>query len=275
MLTVTAASGYSIGSPASATVTITNDDTDVTVAVSPPSVTESGATNLIYTFARNGLTTGPLTVTFSVGGTATFGSDYSQTGAATFSSISGSVTIAAGNTSANVIVDPAVDAVVESNETVVLTITAGTGYNVGAAPNNSATGTITDTPTIYTTDGVNAVAIDSVTFAAAPFRLVNDHNFSSDHVTRVILITSPLGITQQNPPPSTVAVHVSGYPTPLPIENVGPITGVPGFTGSYIVVQLPQDLSTLLIQGQPKTDLMVTVSLGSATSNTALLSIAP
>ncbi len=273
VLTVVSGSGYSVGSPSAATGTILNDDTDVTVGVSPSSVTESGATNLIYTFTRTGVTSGSMTVNFSVGGTATFGSDYSQTGAATFSSTNGTVTIPAGNPSANVIIDPAVDGVVDNNETVILTVTSGAGYNVGGA--NSATGTITDTPTIYTTDGVNAAAIDSVTFAAGPFHRVNEHNFSSDQVTRVILITSPLGITQQNPPASTVAVHISGYPTPLPIENVGPITGVPGFNGSYIVVQLPQDLWTLLIQNQPKTDLMVTVTLGNATSNTALLSIAP
>ena len=35
ILTVTAGTGYDVGTPASATGTITNDDTDVTVAVSP------------------------------------------------------------------------------------------------------------------------------------------------------------------------------------------------------------------------------------------------
>ena len=43
--------------PSSATGTITNDDTDVTVAVAPSSVAEDGATNLVYTFTRTGVTT--------------------------------------------------------------------------------------------------------------------------------------------------------------------------------------------------------------------------
>ena len=52
------------------------------MAVSPASVSEDGATNLVYTFTRNGVTSGALTVNFSVGGDATFGTDYTQTGAA-------------------------------------------------------------------------------------------------------------------------------------------------------------------------------------------------
>ena len=43
------------------------------------STTEDGAGNLVYTFTRNGVTTGALTVNFSIGGTATFNTDYTQT----------------------------------------------------------------------------------------------------------------------------------------------------------------------------------------------------
>jgi hypothetical protein len=120
--------------------TITTDDTDVTLAVSPASVSEDGSANLVYTFTRNGITTGPLTVNFSVGGTATLASDYTQSGAATFTATSGTVTFGAGNTTATVTVDPTTDAVFEPNETVILTVTAGAGYNV-ASP-SAATGTI-------------------------------------------------------------------------------------------------------------------------------------
>lgn len=275
-LTITPDAAYTIGT-GSASGTILNDDTSVSVAVSPASVTESGLLNLQYTFTRSGVTSGSLTVNFSVGGSATFSSDYSQSGAATFNSTSGTVTIPAGNPSATVVIDPAPDATgLEPNEDVTLTVTSGTGYSV-ASP-TSATGTITDTPTIYTTDGVNAVAIDSANFTTGPFRQVDNLNFSTDpdHLTRVILFTSNLGFAQNQPnPPPTLTVNVSGYPAPLPIENVGPITGVPGLSGSYIIVQLPKDLWTLLVQNQPKTDLQVTVTLNNTTSNTATISIAP
>ena len=132
ILTVTAGAGYNVGAPSSATGTITNDDTDVSVAVSPSSATEDGAGNLVYTFTRTGVTTGALTVNFSVGGTATFNTDYTQTGAATFTPPTGTVNFAAGSSTATVTVDPTADTTVEPDETVILTVTAGTGYNVGA-----------------------------------------------------------------------------------------------------------------------------------------------
>src|SRR6185436_17868534 len=134
-LTITAGAGYNIGAPSSASGTITNDDTDVSVAVSPASVAEDGATNLVYTFTRTGVTAGALTVNFSVGGSATFGispNDYTQTGATTFTTTSGSVTFGAGNSTATVTVNPETDSTVESDETVDLTVTSGAGYNVGS-----------------------------------------------------------------------------------------------------------------------------------------------
>ena len=139
-LTVTSGTNYAVGSPSSAIGTITNDDADVSVAVSPGSVAEDGATNLVYTFTRTGATSGALTVNFSVGGTAAFPGDYSQTGADSFSATSGTVTFTAGSPTTAVTVDPAADNTVEPDETVDLTVTSGTGYNVGTP--SSASGTI-------------------------------------------------------------------------------------------------------------------------------------
>lgn len=160
VLTVTSGVGYQVGAPSSASGTITNDDTDVSVAVSPASVAEDGATNLVYTFTRTGVTTGTLTVNFSIGGTATFGpspDDYTQTGATTFTPPTGTVTFGAGNSTATVTVDPEADSTVELDETVILTVTSGTGYNVGSP--SSATGTITNDDAEVTV----AVAPSSVT----------------------------------------------------------------------------------------------------------------
>ena len=144
ILTLTAGTGYNVGAPSVATGTITNDDTEVSVAVSPSSVLEDGATNMVYTFTRTGITSGALTVNFSVGGTAIFappGGDYTQFGADTFVNAgSGTVTFLAGSSTATVTVDPFGDADLEPNETVILTVTAGAGYTVGSP--SSATGTI-------------------------------------------------------------------------------------------------------------------------------------
>src|SRR5207244_2543834 len=46
-------------------------------------------------------------------------------------------------------------------------------------------------PTIIVEEGSNRIAaIDSVTFVRGPFTLSDDHNFSSDHRTRIIFFTS-------------------------------------------------------------------------------------
>jgi hypothetical protein len=145
ILTVIAGAGYGVGSPSVATGTIANDDTDVSVAVTPSATAEDGATNLVYTFTRTGLTSGTLTVNFSVGGTASFGTDYTQSGAAAFNATAGTVTFGAGSSTAAVTVDPSADTTVEANETVVLTVTTGTGYNTGSP--SAATGTITSDDT--------------------------------------------------------------------------------------------------------------------------------
>jgi hypothetical protein len=115
----------------------------VTLAVSTTSVTEDGTANLVYTFTRTGDTTNPLTVNYTVGGTATFNTDYSQTGAASFpnySSETGTVTFAANSATATVTIDPTADTTVEDDETVSLTLTSGTDYTVGTT--TPVTGTI-------------------------------------------------------------------------------------------------------------------------------------
>ncbi|MFN6008898.1 MAG: Calx-beta domain-containing protein, partial [Microcystis sp.] len=85
----------------------------ITLAVSPASVTEDGTANLIYTFTRTGSTTNPLTVNYSISGTATNGTDYT--------SLPTSVTFAANSATATLTVDPTADTTVESDETVSLT----------------------------------------------------------------------------------------------------------------------------------------------------------
>ncbi|MCA2572629.1 MAG: VCBS repeat-containing protein, partial [Microcystis sp. M42BS1] len=136
--------------------TITNDDLilpSITLAVSPSSVTEDGTTNLTYTFTRSGVTTDALTVNYTVGGTATNGTDYA--------SIPTSVTFAANSAIATVTVDPTADTTVESDETVVLTLASGTGYTIGTT--TPVTGTITNGP-----------VTPSITLAVAPSSVTED-----------------------------------------------------------------------------------------------------
>ncbi|MHA3773190.1 Calx-beta domain-containing protein [Verrucomicrobiota bacterium sgz303538] len=160
ILTLGAGTGYEIVNPSAATGTIANDDTDVSISVSPASVSEDGSGNLVYTFTRAGVTSGSLTVNFSVGGTAAFGTDFTQSGAGAFSATGGTVTFAPGATTATVTIDPTADNTVEGDETTVLTVTSGTGYNMGSTSvatgvisNDDADVTLSLSPTSVAEDG--------------------------------------------------------------------------------------------------------------------------
>jgi hypothetical protein len=189
ILTVVAGTGYNVGDPASATGTITNDDTDVSVAVAPTSTAEDGAGNLVFTFTRTGVTTGALTANFTIGGTATFNTDYTQTGAATFTPPTGTVQFAAGSSTATVTVDPTADTTVEPDETVILTVAAGTGYGIGAP--SMATGTITNDDT-------------DVSIAVAPSSVLEDG------ATNLVYTFTRTGVTST---PLTVNFTIGGTAT--------------------------------------------------------------
>jgi F5/8 type C domain len=90
--------------------------------------------DLVFTFARDGVTTLPLTINFGVSGTAIFGTDYTTSGAATFGATAGSVTILAGQATAAVTVSPVADAIIEPNESVILTLLNAATYAVATTP---------------------------------------------------------------------------------------------------------------------------------------------
>ena len=221
------------GAPASATGTITNDDTDVSVAVSPGSVAEDGATNLVYTFTRNGVTSSALTVNFSVGGTASFGvspNDYTQTGATTFTPPTGTVTFAAGSSTAMVTIDPEADTTVEPDETVVLTVTAGAGYNV-ASP-SSAIGTITNDDT-------------DVTVAVSP------GSVAEDGATDLVYTFTRAGVTSSS---LTVNFSVGGTASFGASPNDYTQTGATTFTPPTGTVTFAAGSPTATVTVDPETD---------------------
>jgi hypothetical protein len=106
----------------------------VTVAATDAAASEDGPDEGTFTITRTGSKAAPLTVAYTVGGTAAAGTDYE--------SLSGSAVIAAGKASVKVEVEPLADASAESAETVVLTLTDGAAYDLGTP--SSATVTIAD-----------------------------------------------------------------------------------------------------------------------------------
>ena len=122
MVTITPnAAAYAVGSPAAATVTLTSDDGVVTVVANDASAAEPTSTGQ-FRFTRAGTPAASLpavTVSYSVSGTATAGTDYTA--------LAGSVTIPAGVASALVTVTPVDDGELEPSETVIVTVTPGLG----------------------------------------------------------------------------------------------------------------------------------------------------
>ncbi|MGI2908949.1 beta strand repeat-containing protein, partial [Tolypothrix sp. VBCCA 56010] len=159
-LTLATGTNYTVGTTTPVTGTIKNDDTSVTLAVAPSDVLEDSGKGLVYTFSRTGVTDNDLTVNFGVEGTATFGSDYSQSGPTTFAATGGTVTFKADEKTKTVTLTPNKDDLAESDETIALTLTTDTGYTIGTA--NAVIGTIkNDEPEVTLAVTPNSVLEDS------------------------------------------------------------------------------------------------------------------
>ena len=139
VVTLSSATAGTNISTASGTGTILDDDPKF--SIDSPSVTEgdSGSVNLVFTVTLSASSTFRHTVDYADAGTGTAssGTDYAAVA-------SGTLTFAPGVTSRTIAVSVTGDAVVESNETVVLTLSNALAAGIATA---SGTGTITDNET--------------------------------------------------------------------------------------------------------------------------------
>ena len=110
----------------------------VAVTVATPEAREAGLQPGVFTVARDGETTAPLTVHYVVSGTASAGADYQA--------LSGTVLIEAGAATAAITVTPINDELTESNESVVVALSPGAGYGVGSPASASLTVVSDDLP---------------------------------------------------------------------------------------------------------------------------------
>lgn len=113
---------YSIAGPA-AEITITDDDL-MTVTIFPTGANAAEPSTVgTFTVKRDGDLTGNLVVFYTVSGSAASGDD--------FTPFSGSVTIPADATSANITLAPLEDTLLEGDESVTLTLTTNLAYSIG------------------------------------------------------------------------------------------------------------------------------------------------
>jgi len=117
--------------------TVTLSAMDDTAAEMPEGEPPDSGTVVV---ARSGVPQGDLTVYYTPSGTAANGTDYST--------LTGSVVIPDGATSATIVISPVDDGTFESDETVQLTLSSSPGYVVGAP--SAAAVTIQDNDTVLT-----------------------------------------------------------------------------------------------------------------------------
>jgi YD repeat-containing protein len=134
LVTLTLAAGtYTTNSQSTATVVIANKNPLVNITAPDPSATEGGDSGL-FTITRTADPSLPLTVYFTIGGTAVNGTDYAL--------ISNSVTIPSGQTYANLTIAPTGSTLGSSPATATLTLIPTNTYYLGAS--TAATVSITN-----------------------------------------------------------------------------------------------------------------------------------
>lgn len=158
---------YTVGAVNTATVNITDNDVtgnlSLEITANQPNAAEPGTHGEFTISIANGKRTAePLTVQYTISGTATPDADYQQ--------ITGTITIPADANSIRVPVQVINDLLVEDPETVILTISGGssTSFSYTAGTNNQATVTITseDIPA-----GDLTITKELVAPATGPYRL--------------------------------------------------------------------------------------------------------
>jgi large repetitive protein len=221
-LTISPNGAYAIGSPNSATVTIGDNDQPpplptVTVAATDANAAEPADVGT-FTVTRAGSTASSLTVNYTLSGTAQNGTDYQP--------LSGSLTIAAGSSSANITVNPIDDSAVESNETVILTIAANSAYTVGS-PSSAPITIVDDDQPPLPRPVVSVVASDALASEVGPdngaFRISRTGSTAAALTVRFVLTgTARNGVDYQTLATSvTIPAGASSAPvTVRPINDL-------------------------------------------------------
>ncbi|MFB2968121.1 Calx-beta domain-containing protein [Aerosakkonema sp. BLCC-F183] len=173
----------------------------VSIAATNPTTIESTPTTApgLFTVSVPCDTDEDLTVNYVISGIAINGTDY-QT-------LSGSVIIPSGANSATIPVVAIDDTLVESDETVIATLTTGTGYDVAASPKNTATVTILDDDALTQTT-VNIFASDPLASDATP---PDPGQFT---IARTGDLTQPLTVNYSVSPLSTATNNTDYKSTP-------------------------------------------------------------
>ncbi|RYD21545.1 MAG: hypothetical protein EOP88_11010, partial [Verrucomicrobiaceae bacterium] len=167
----------SLGATLTASAVISDDDVAaVTIAKINDGAETNSPTNGLFRVTQSAASSIATVVTYTVGGSATSGSDYTA--------LTGSVTIAAGQTTADISLAVLNDAIVEGTETVTVTLTGFTGGHTGI----TLGGTVLASANITDNDSGNVViakindGVETNTPADGLFRVTQSAISSSNTV---------------------------------------------------------------------------------------------
>ncbi len=196
-VSATASGGNGVAAPDDVTLTITDDDGVPTVSVGDATaVTEgndtSATTDMTFTVTLSAVSGKVVAVPYTLTGTATADDDYTDPATK-------SVTIAAGQTSADITIPVKGDTIDEPNETVIVTLgsptnatvstTAGAGTGTGTITDDDTRGvTVTPTSKALTLAEADDGVTDSVAENEASYTVVLD---SAPTATVTVRLTNP------------------------------------------------------------------------------------
>ena len=244
--------------------TINNDDSATVSVAATLDANETGPVDGQFTLTQSTVSATDTVITYTVAGTATAGgTDYTT--------LSGSVTILAGATTATIDVTGIVaDALVEGTETVIVTLTAtdNPGIAVAGSPADTATVSIIDSDTANvsigsTTDGNESGPVDG------QFTVTQSVTSATDTVITYIVAGSATAATDYTALTGTVTVPAAATTATIDVTGIVADALVEG-TETVIVTLTATDNPGIAVAGSPADTATVSI----IDSDTAIVSIA-
>lgn len=234
-------------------------DIDYTITTDTPSLTEgnSGTQQVVFTVARTGAIQDASSVDFAFSGTASNTTDYNNIGGTSGATgVTGTINFLTGETSKTITLDVLGDTDVESDETIIITISNGTAAGVATISSPSATTTIANDDVVVSNDIDYTIATDTVSLS------------EGDSGTQPVVFTvSRTGATSFA---SSVDYAFSGTASnTIDYNNIGGTSGAVGTSGTinFLSGELSKTI-TLDVLGDVdiETDETIIVSLSNATA---------
>jgi hypothetical protein len=151
ILTLKQSPTYSLNPAAkTATVTITDNEAEVSVAPGTPATVSEGGVATYFALTRSNTFAKGFAAAYTLSGKATNGTDYGK--------LSGLATFPDGSATVNVFVAPIQDTAIEGDETVIMTLKPTTAYTVKETAKTATVTILDDEPTlsVYATDAAAA-----------------------------------------------------------------------------------------------------------------------